>query len=232
MRDLQRTAQLPVCVVRPGLFAVGAIVAIVLALPSPAHGQIRALELPADVPVPAGVDLAESFIFRMAVRMGAPPDNLPTLATNKAWEDGEIRDYTTNNAYGVGRESGNESGFAISVLPDGAWTWNAGDGNSRIDHRPEARDQGIADGRWHEVGFAVDRARGVAHLYHDGRRVALHDLHGVGSLASDVTTIRIGSAGAGLEIGAVRIESGVHARERVAQDFVDLLGEARRPMSP
>ena len=193
--------------------------------------QVRVLELPAEVSVPPGVDLDGSFTFRMCVRMPAALDDLPSLATNKAWEVGEIRDYTTNNAFGIGRESGSARGFAISVLPDGAWTFNAGDGSSRIDHRPEARDQGIADGRWHEVGFAIDRARGVAHLYHDGRRVALHDLQGVGGMSSELPGLRIGSIGDGVEIGAVRLDPGVVSRDRVTEDLVARLGEARRPTS-
>ena len=123
----------------------------------------------------------------MCVRMNELTSELPSLAANKAWEEGAIKDYTTNNAYGIGRESGKQAGFAISVLSDGAWTWNAGDGRRRVDHRPEAADQSIADGRWHEVGFAIDRKRHVAHLYHDGRRVAIHDLQGVGSLVSNAT---------------------------------------------
>jgi endonuclease/exonuclease/phosphatase family metal-dependent hydrolase len=194
-----------------------------------AHGQVRAIDLPAEAPVPTGVDLAKSFTFRMCVRMNTAPDDLPLLAANKPWVEGEIRDYTTNNAFGLGRESGKVGGFAISVLRDGAWTWNAGDGRSRIDHRPEMRDQTIADGHWHEVGFSIDRKRGVARLYHDGRRVALHDLGGVRSLQGETPAVRLGTADADVEIGAVRLDPGVLSRERVSREFVDRFGNARRP---
>jgi endonuclease/exonuclease/phosphatase family metal-dependent hydrolase len=207
-----------------------AIAGAVLCSTNPGHSQIPALDLPAEVSIPEGVGLSESFTFRLCVRMDSAPGDLPTLATNKDWEGGEIRDYTTNNVFGLGRESGIEPGFAISVLPDGAWSWNGGDGAARIDHRPEAWDQGIADGNWHEIGFAIDRAEGVAHLYHDGRRVALHDLQGVESLLSDRAALQIGSDGAEFEIGAVRFDSEVLSRERVEQEFVDLLGEDRRPV--
>ncbi len=210
------------------LYAV-MIAVMVLGSACAAQDKVRALDLPAEVAIPADIDLAESFAFRMMVKMSTVSDDLPLLVANKAWCEGEIRDYTTNNEYGIGRESGKARGFAISVLPDGAWTWNAGDGKSRIDHRPEAADQGIADGRWHEVGFSIDREQGVAHLYHDGRRVALHDLRGVGSLKSDMKALRVGSADAGMEIGEVRFDSGVLSRERVAQDFVERFGEALRP---
>ena len=191
--------------------------------------QVEPIETPAEVSVPEGVDLAGDFTFRMAVRMNRPPADLPALAANKTWEDGAVKDYTTNNEYGIGRESGWLAGFAISVLPDGAWTWNAGDGRRRIDHRPEAADQGIADGRWHEIGFMIDRARGVAHLYHDGRRVAVHDLQGVGSLATKTRSVALGSKGHPVEIGAVRIEAGVIDRAVVAADFTRRFGQARRP---
>lgn len=50
-----------------------------------------------------------------------------------------------------------------------------------LDHRPEAADQNIMDGLWHEVGFSIDRGSSVAHLFHDGRRVAVHNLSGLGS---------------------------------------------------
>jgi endonuclease/exonuclease/phosphatase family metal-dependent hydrolase len=196
-----------------------------------ARAQVQPIDLPAEVPIPKQVDLGGDFTFRMCVRMDSafPVSGLPTLAANKAWQAGAIKDYTTNNDYGLGRESGSQAGFAISVLPDGAWTWNAGDGRRRIDHRPEARDQGIADGRWHEVGFAIHRELGIADLYHDGRRVAVHDLQGVGSLVSNSAALTIGSAKDGLEIGAVRVEPGALPQSRVVSEFVARFGESRRP---
>ncbi len=175
------------------------------------------------------MSLAESFTFRMLVRLDGPlPGDLPLLASNKAWETEEVRDYTTNNSYGLGRESGVLPGFAISILPDGAWTWNAGDGRRRLDHRPEAADQGIADGRWHEVGFAVDREQGVVHLFHDGLRVALYDLRGLGSLSSESQALRLGAV-PGLEIADVRLEEGAVSASKVSASFGERLGEERRP---
>lgn len=184
----------------------------------------------ASLSIPQDVDLAGDFSFRVCVKLKHLPQNLPTLASNKAWASGEIQDYTTNNAYGVGRSSGNLAGFAISVLPDGAWTWNAGDGKSRIDHRPEAADQGVADGRWHELGFAVDRSMGVVHLFHDGRRVALHDLQGVGSLQSEMAEVQLGAFD-GLEIEFARLQPGVISAEQLVREFVQRYGEERRPRS-
>ena len=176
---------------------------------------------PREIRIAEDVDLAGTFSFRMRVRMTEAPRDLPTLAANKAWESGAVKDYASSSDFGLGRESGALAGFAISVLPDGAWTWNAGDGRGRLDHRPEARTQGIADGEWHEVGFCVDRGAGVAHLFHDGRRVALHDLRGVGSLEGEARVIELG---AGAEISDVRLEARLLSPEEVRADFERGLG--------
>ncbi|MFT7669855.1 MAG: endonuclease/exonuclease/phosphatase family metal-dependent hydrolase [Planctomycetota bacterium] len=191
--------------------------------------QVQSGDPPAVIAIAKNVDLAQSFSMRLLVRLDQPaPENLPTIAANKAWESGEIRDYTTNNSYGLGRESGKDAGFAISVLPDGAWTWNAGDGTRRIDHRPESADQGIADGLWHELGFALDREAGVVHLYHDGRRVALHDLQGLGDLSSSASVVQLGEV-PGLAIDDVRITPGVVLPDELAKSFVERFGDQRQP---
>ena len=203
-------------------------VALLSFLPPPCQAQVETIELPAKLSIPEDVDLKGSFSFRMYVRLDDAPSDLPMFASNKRWESGKVHDYTTNNAFGLGRESGTLAGFAISVLPDGAWTWNAGDGNARLDHRPEVADQGIADGRWHEVGFAVDRGMGVVHLYHDGRRVALHDLQGLGSLQSDTEVVRLGDV-EGLEVADARFEQGVPLPTVLAAEFAARVSEDRRP---
>lgn len=205
------------------------IASLLLLAAVPIRGQVQPIDLPAERPIPEDIDLAASFTFRMCVRMTSAPKDLPSLAATKSWEAGEIKDYTTNNAYGLGRTSGAESGFAISALPDGAWMWNVGDGRLRLDHRPEAGDQGIADGEWHEVGFAIDRKSGVAHLFHDGRRVAVHDLGGLRSIAAPQSRLTLGSALHGCEIGAVRWDPAVLSRSTVASAFAKRFGESRRP---
>ena len=204
-------------------------VLVVIGPSAAAQASIQAVELPARIALPPEVDLASSFSLRLCLRSGAVPPDLPAVATNKDWASGEVVDTTTNNSYGLGRTSGTLAGFALSVLPDGAWTWNAGDGKRRLDHRPEAADQGVADGRWHEVGFSIDRDRGVAQLFHDGRRVALHDLQGLGSLASEGAELRLGPGWPGLELGEVRLEPGVLSTETLARDFVVRFGAERRP---
>ncbi len=206
-----------------------AAIALLFSVAAPAQDPLEAIATPSQRAIAKAADLSGSFTFRMCVKMSSAPATLPVLAANKAWEDGKVRDYTTNNAYGLGRESGKLAGFALSVLPDGAWTWNAGDGRRRVDHRPEAKDQGIADGQWHEVGFAIDRQRGVAHLYHDGRRVAIHDLQGVGSLASQQALLQLGSSKHDVSISAVRFDAHALSPAAIRTAFVARFGQARAP---
>lgn len=207
---------------------------IAAALPLGAQEIETTWDKPGRCAISTSIRLDASFTLRVCVRLAKSTKlaQLPTILSNKAWEAGAVRDYTTNNAYGLGRSSGKNAGFAISVLPDGAWTWNAGDGRRRIDHRPEARDQGIHDGRWHELGFSIDRGKGVARLYHDGHRVALHDLMGVRGLrsADSEGQLRLGSkALPGLEIAALRLTPGVLSREQVRTEFVARFGAGRAP---
>ena len=204
------------------------LLAAALTLSPIAMGQDRISAATLPESIPADVDLAGSFSVFFSVRMKGAPDDLPTILANKDWESGEMKDYTTNNSYGLGRESGSLAGFAVSVLPDGAWTWNAGDGRRRIDHRPEAADQSIADGRWHEVGFSVDRGMGVVHLFHDGRRVALHDLQGVSNMDSGVLQLRVASRD-GIEIQNVRMTPSVLRPHDVASSFAASHGADRAP---
>lgn len=206
-----------------------AAIALLLGVVASAQTPLEPIATPSKLPIAKVVDLAGSFTFRMCVKMSSAPKDLPVLAANKAWEDGEVTDYTTNNAYGLGRASGKQAGFAISVLPDGAWTWNAGDGRRRVDHRPEAKDQGIADGQWHEVGFAIDRQHGIAHLYHDGRRVAIHDLQGVGSLQSQQAMLQLGSNQLDARIGAIRFDAGALTPTAMRTAFVARFGQKRAP---
>ena len=198
-----------------------------LALALPTAAQLVPLALPAEVVLEPAVQPGQSFSLRVAVRMEEAPAQLPSLLANKDWEAGAVRDFTSNNAYGWGRESDGSAGFALSVLPDGAWSLHAGDGAQRIDHRPEAADQGIADGRWHEIGFALDREQGVALLFHDGRRVGVYDLGGLRAVHVADAALRM-QAGP-WELSALRVQAGVLSREQVEQDFVERFGEGRRP---
>ncbi len=183
---------------------------------------------PAELVIGDDVDLDGSFSFFVSIRLGVQPEGLPIVASNKDWESGEVRDYTTNNSYGLGRESGTRRGFALSVLPDGAWTWNMGDGKARLDHRPEVADQGVGDGVWHELGFAVDRANGIVHLFFDGRRVAIHDLQGLGGVASEQGTVRFG-AWEGAEIKDARFLASVASPSEAVDAFAARFGDERRP---
>ena len=69
---------------------------------------------------------------------------------------------------------------------------------------------------------------GVAHLFHDGRRVALHDLQRLGSLRSESATMRLGGLDS-LQIEDVRFQAGVLQPEEVDASFTERFGEDRQP---
>lgn len=119
-----------------------------------------------------------AFTISLWVRTSAAADHHPAIAANKDWNGGQIHDYTARDNYGHSRTSGQLPGWAIAQQPNGAWAWNLGDGERRLDYQPTAR-QRIDDGRWHLLAFSIDGARQQAHLYFDGQQVALYSLTGL-----------------------------------------------------
>ncbi|MEC7226227.1 MAG: LamG-like jellyroll fold domain-containing protein, partial [Candidatus Latescibacterota bacterium] len=118
------------------------------------------------------------FTIALWTRANAPAADYPTIASNKDWYSGEIRDYTERSNYGFSRTSGQLPGWAIALQPNGALAWNLGDGTHRLDYQPTAS-QRIDDGSWHLIAFSVDANTNQAHLYFDGRQVALYSLTGL-----------------------------------------------------
>ena len=110
------------------------------------------------------------------VRTTSTAADYPALATDKDWNSGQIQDYTARHNYGFSRTSGLERGWALTLQPNGAWAWNLGDGERRLDYQPTADRQRINDGQWHHLAFSIDRARQEARLYFDGLQVALYSL--------------------------------------------------------
>ena len=74
------------------------------------------------------------FTIALWARANAPAADYPTIASNKDWYSGEIRDYTERSNYGFSRTSGQLPGWAIALQPNGAWAWNLGDGKHRRRH--------------------------------------------------------------------------------------------------
>ncbi|WP_299537541.1 endonuclease/exonuclease/phosphatase family protein [Ulvibacterium sp.] len=109
------------------------------------------------------------------------------LASNKIWNNGYVKDYTTNAAFGISRTSGSNKGWAIISQPDGSWAWNIGDGKHRLDYRPTAPRQQINDGMWHQIAFSISRFTNEAYLYFDGINVAIYNIKGFGDLGNENT---------------------------------------------
>ncbi|MCG8306793.1 MAG: endonuclease/exonuclease/phosphatase family protein [Cytophagales bacterium] len=130
--------------------------------------------------------LWDSFDFSVEVwvQTTAPNEYYEVIASNKDWNSGEIKDYTTNHEFGVSRGSGNNKGWAMVCQPDGSWAWNIGDGKNRLDYRPTAPRQQINDGEWHQLVFTIDRARKEARIYFDGRNVAIYNMGALNDMNS------------------------------------------------
>ncbi len=122
----------------------------------------------------------QSFSVFGWVRGEARSANQRFLAGDKDWLENETVDFTSNSNLGVSSVSGKEIGWCLAQQPNGAWTWNLGDGTHRLDYLPTAERQPIADGEWHLIGFTLDIETRTAHLYHDGRNVAIYSTHGLG----------------------------------------------------
>jgi endonuclease/exonuclease/phosphatase family metal-dependent hydrolase len=120
--------------------------------------------------------MTNAFTIYLWTRTTAHSATYPAIASNKDWNGGEIRDYTARDNYGHSRSSGQKAGWAIALQPNGAWAWNIGDGEKRLDYQPTPERQRINDGLWHLLAFSVDPTTRQARLYYDGQQVALYSL--------------------------------------------------------
>ena len=146
------------------------------------------------------------FSVRVWVRAehGAPGYN--AIATDKTWEGGQVVDFLSRQNSGLSLDSGLQPGWALILRPDGAWGWNLGDGQQRLDYLPTARVQNAADGQWHMLAFTVNAAANEARLYRDGIGVALYSLAGLSNWRGGEPA-RIGCPGA--EVRDLRVNEGV-----------------------
>jgi endonuclease/exonuclease/phosphatase family metal-dependent hydrolase len=126
--------------------------------------------------------------FQLWIKTETKSQTFPMLAGNKSWDHSEIIDTTSNHALGKTLASGKSDGWAIALTPSGSWSWNIGNGKSRLDYRPSVERQPIADGDWHLLSFTHDSELEEARLYYDGRQVAVYSTPGFGFLGSDFTT--------------------------------------------
>ncbi len=128
----------------------------------------------------------QDFSIEVWVQTIASNEEYQVIASNKDWHSGEIKDFTTNDAFGFSRTSGINKGWAIICQPDGSWAWNIGDGKFRLDYRPTAPRQQINDGAWHQIIFTINRERKEARMYFDGINVGIYNMGGVGDMNSEL----------------------------------------------
>ena len=116
------------------------------------------------------------FNFQLWVKTELRDTTFPMIVGNKDWDGGEVVDFTSNHNLGQARSTGVQRGWSLFLRPNGAWGWNIGDGERRLDYLPTAARQRINDGRLHFLAFTVDVAERAAWLYFDGALVAIYSL--------------------------------------------------------
>lgn len=130
--------------------------------------------------------IEQNFSVEIWVQTKKAHEQFEVIATNKDWNSGEIKDFTTNHEFGFSRTSGKNKGWAIVCQPDGSWAWNIGDGTNRLDYRPTAPRQKINDNEWHQIVFTINREKEEARMYFDGRNVAIYNIAGIKGLDSQL----------------------------------------------
>ena len=162
-----------------------------------------------------------SFTIALWARAVARDEGYPAIASNKDWNSGTIRDYTERSNYGHSRTSGQLPGWAIALQPNGAWAWNIGDGQQRLDYQPTLR-QRIDDGHWHLLAFSVDTDREEAHLYFDGQQVALYSLSGLSSIDGSES---IAPASSAVQVEDLQRWEGIVSTEEIARHYRERSGQ-------
>ncbi|MBQ41935.1 MAG: hypothetical protein CME15_05705 [Gemmatimonadetes bacterium] len=154
-----------------------------------------------------------SYSAQLWVRTTCRSDDFPPIATDKAWSGGDIVDYTSHHNFGKSRDTGSLRGWCIALQPSGAWAWNVGDGEHRLDYLPTASRQPINDGEWHHLAFSIDPEDRVAWLYYDGGNVAIYSLAELGDLLSGAPVLSGAQADGTVSFaGEVEIELKVEQR--------------------
>lgn len=84
-------------------------------------------------------------------------------------------------------------GWCIGTQENGAWYLRLNDGETSYTYLPTADRQAINDGRWHQITLSLDKTKGEAWMYLDGRNVAVYRIQGLKSLESKLRTVLGGS---------------------------------------
>ena len=179
---------------------------------------------------------ASDFSIEVWVQTKAQNEDYAVIASNKEWNSGEIKDFTTNASFGISRTSGSNKGWAIVCQPDGSWAWNIGDGKYRLDYRPTSPRQQINDAEWHQIVFSIDQGVKEARMYFDGQNVAIYNLGGISDLNSmlpiglgnDANTYNLQPSFEGA-IDEFSVYDYVISREEVARKYKKYVPAAKLP---
>ena len=135
--------------------------------------------LRADATTSLSFQKEQPFTVSLWVKTTVSSDHYPAIVSNKDWNSGQIKDFTTIHAFGFSRTTGANKGWVILMQPNGAWAWNIGNGKYRLDYRPTPKRQKINDGTWHHLAFSINPSQKEARLYYDGTNMAIYYTGGV-----------------------------------------------------
>lgn len=167
---------------------------LLCSLTLPVHGQIAPVATVDEVvwsadkrqsaawSYPKSIKPSEDFSVALWVRLSGKGVGFPSLAANKIWDGSQEVDLLSTSNMGITLQSGVHRGWALALQPNGSWSWNAGNGKSRLDYLPTAERQPILDDRWHLLAFCSDANRKEARLFYDGVNVAIYSTTGFENL--------------------------------------------------
>ncbi|WP_075591587.1 endonuclease/exonuclease/phosphatase family protein [Labilibacter marinus] len=148
---------------------------------------------------------------------------------NVAEGDNEVYGIIGNK--GVGTED--EKGWVVSTTDEGAWQLEVSDGFEHQVYRATPVRQRINDGKWHQLGFMMDKNEKVARTYFDGRLVGVMSLTGIQGFDADYNLF-IGCNPASLDytmdtfngkLDEIGVWSQRLSDEQFKQDFVSIKKE-------
>ena len=138
------------------------------------------------------INANKDFTIALWVKTNTKSNTYPAIASNKQWEDGKEIDLISTSNMGKTLATGSNQGWTLAIQPNGAWLWNIGNGKSRLDYLPTAKHQPINDNQWHHLAFTINHDKNTAHLYYDGKNVAIYSTNGFSKLNKNAH-IKIGS---------------------------------------
>ncbi|GAF05142.1 LamG-like jellyroll fold domain-containing protein [Saccharicrinis fermentans] len=98
-------------------------------------------------------------------------------------DDHEVYGIIGNKSIGIATERG----WAVSTTVTGAWQLDVSDGFQLHKFTATPVRQRINDGKWHQLGFMMDKNEQVARTYFDGKLVGVLSLDGIQALMPIIT---------------------------------------------